>query len=128
MEKNELQKLERRAKRLVKKQGSYLLAYDVVGSRKVGAKIGYAKMYDYLVGWNALVNRRFRTCLTEGQISVERIFRNFGPILGDSGGGFFLDIKAIGQIAALAEKSLPFRLRFAVGADGWDKRIKELCA
>ncbi len=117
--------LVKKANRLIKKQGYFLFHYDVVGSRKFAEKRGYADLYDRLKKFHALVNKKFKNSIIKKEIGLGRELEKFRTIVGDSGGAYFSDSKTITPVAELAEKTLPFRLRWGIAGNGWGKKSFE---
>ena len=117
--------LARKANRLIKKQGYFLLHYDVVGSVKFAEKRGYADLYGRLEKFHALVNEKFKNCIVKKETGLNRELKKFRTIVGDSGGAYFFDSKVIIPITELAEKTLPFRLRWGIAKNGWDRKSFE---
>ena len=115
----------KKAKRLIKKQGYFLLYYDVVGSQNFAEKNGYKELYGRLKKFHALVNRRFKNSIVKKEIGLNRKLEKFRTIVGDSGGAYFSDCKVIIPIAELATETLPFRLRWGIAENGWDRKSFE---
>jgi hypothetical protein len=110
-----------RARELIGKQGFFLLLYDVIDSRKFSNKYGYKKLYGELGKFHKEVNRRFKDAIITHEIGLGTNLSRFRTIVGDGGGAYFSDIVVILPIIKLAEE-LPFKLRWNVAKDGWDKK------
>lgn len=118
-----IKQLQEEAEEILKEQDNFLLVYDVINSKDYQDSQDLLKK---LWAFNQDVNKQFQNHLSKGRVSTMRTFAQFNNILGDMGGGFLNSTKPIRDIVKLAEKTLPFDLRWAVGKDGWDKRIKDL--
>lgn len=110
-----------RARELTGKQGFFLFLYDVIGSQKFSEKHGYKKLYGELRKFHKEVNRRFKSAIVVHEIGLGAKLSRFRTIVGDGGGAYFSDIVVILPIIKLAE-ALPFKLRWEVAKDGWDKK------
>lgn len=119
---NDLDRLIKKAENIIKEQGCFLLLYDVVDSTKFAEKYGYKKLYKLLGGFHYAANRRFKKYILPKKISLERKLYKFRAIVGDSGGAYFSSPEVIKPIIELAEKMLPFKLRWGIARDGWDKK------
>jgi len=119
-----LSTLQKNATQILEQNGKFLLVYDVINSRLFISKKGYQEMYDLLDQFHEEINKRFEASITNGEISCQRTFTGFEKIIGDSGGCFFTDVTVIEPITTFAKQFLPFSLRWAIGEDGWDKRIR----
>ena len=113
------------ARKLIGKQGFFLFLYDVIGSRKFAEKQGYEKLYKELGKFHRKINRRFKSAIVVHEIGLGNKLFKFRTILGDSGGAYFSDIVVIIPIMTMAE-ALPFKLRWAVAKDGWDKKTRKI--
>lgn len=127
LSRTDLRRLIRQATKICTARGKFLLAYDVVNSRKVFTRLGYMSAVVALRAFRDKINKNFSSHSATGLIGTGRTFSNFDIIIGDSGGGFFYDTSVIEPIILMAEETLPFKLRWAVGADGWDEKIREIC-
>ncbi len=117
--------LKRKAKKIIGERRCFLLVYDVIGSRDYVKVYGYKKLYYYIHGFQKTVNWQFYRYLFTDKIAIGRELSKFETILGDTGGAYFSDIQVIKPIMDLANKILPFRLRWIVAKDGWDKNLKK---
>lgn len=118
-----IKQLQEEAEEILKEQDNFLLVYDVINSKDYQDSQDLLKK---LWAFNQDVNKQFQNHLSKGRVSTMRTFAQFNNILGDMGGGFLKSTEPITKIIKRAEKTLPFDLRWAVGRDGWDKRIKEI--
>lgn len=118
----ELERMVKKAENFIKEQNCFLLIYDVVGSTEFAEKYGYKKFYKLLGGFHYAVNRQFGKYILPKMIGLGRKLFRFRTIVGDSGGAYFSSIKAIEPIIELAEKTLPFKLRWGIARDAWDKK------
>ncbi len=122
---NNLQSLVKKARKFIDEQRCFLLVYDVIGSGDYAKYYGYEKLYGCLKSFQRAVNRRFCRDLFINEIALGKKLSKFETIVGDSGGAYFSDLKVIKPIMDLANKMLPFRLRWMVAKDGWDKKLKK---
>ena len=122
---NNLQSLVRKAEKFIKEQRCFLFVYDVIGSKNYVEKYDYTELYSCLHKFQKAVNRRFYRDIFTDEIAIGKELSKFETIVGDSGGAYFSDPKVIKPIMELADKMLPFKLRWLVAKDGWDKNLKK---
>ena len=113
-------KLYDRARILVREQGYFLLLFDVVNSKQYADEQGHKKLLDDLNRFCRIINRRFERSIIIHEIGIGRLLSNFELILGDGGGAYFSTARVIEQILRIAQ-ALPFKLRWTIAKDGWDK-------
>ncbi len=122
---NNLQSLVKKAKKFINERRCFLFVYDVIGSKNYAEFYGYKKLYGYPERFQKAVNRQFYRDIFTDEIALGRELSKFETIVGDSGGAYFSDLKVIKPIMDLADKMLPFKLRWTVARDGWDKNLKK---
>jgi len=118
-------KLITQAEKWINQQGFFLLIYDVIGSRKFAEEYGYKKLFGELWKFHKKINRKFQKIIVVHEIGLGNKLSRFRTILGDGGGAYFSDKNVIAPIIAIAEEILPFKLRWAIAQDGWDKKLKK---
>lgn len=107
--------LAQRARNLVRKQGYFLLLYDVIRSREYPARALHVQLREFI----AAVRQNFGSYLTVRTVGTRTI--DFDELIGDGGGGFFTSAEVMPGILRLAETMLPFAMRWNVAEDEWDR-------
>ncbi|MEK7464678.1 MAG: hypothetical protein AAB617_02780 [Patescibacteria group bacterium] len=112
-------------RKFIKKNGKFLLLFDVVGSKILGPEIGHRKMWKLMDNFMKRVNKKFPEHIVSGPLALKEL-RGFKRINSDGGIGFVSSVEVIDLIIEFSEKHLPFRLSWGVAEDEWDERCKRI--
>lgn len=122
--------LERQAKKIIEKQGYFLLAYDVVKSEYYIEKYGYNGLADEIESFHKKMNEKYAKYFIGkpmGKMPPKhepRILFGFTRIKGDAGVVFLRSFEPIRKIVTDAIHHLPFHVRWMTACDEWDKKLK----
>jgi len=119
-----------RAKKILEKQRSFLLIFDVKGSRNWHETIGTTELFARVDAFCRKVNRRFGDHIVHGELSSFNTHLNFfSRIISDGGGGYFNDAETVRKILEFARKELyPIEFWWNVAKDIWDKKNSRIIA
>ena len=123
-----------RAREFADEQGFFLLAYDVVGSRRYNAsdpehpELGYdeerVRMFlSSLDAFHNTVNRWFGGVIPKEPVNPRKP-NQMSSFVWDCGGVYLTDPAAVEPIVQLADVMLPFKLRWIVVHDEWEDEFK----
>jgi hypothetical protein len=122
--------LERQARKLIKKQGYFLLAYDVIRSRDYIEEHGYDDLSDTMEKFHKEMNEKHKDHFIGKPMGKmpprhePRIVFGFTGIKGDAGVAFLKNSEPIRDIVAYVKENLPFKVRWATARDEWDGKLK----
>ena len=114
--------LVRRARKILEKNDSFLLVFDVKGSKNWNATIGLEELYRRVDEFCRKVTKIYKKNIVRGERTGSSYFESFIRIIGDGGGGYFNSAEVITEIMALAHKELyPIEFWWNVAEDIWDE-------
>lgn len=112
-----------RARKMLEKQGSFLLVFDIKGCRNWNLTMGEKELFRRVDVFCSKVTREYSKYIVRGELNARSHIKSFRRILGDGGGGYFNDVEVIAKIMALAHKELhPIEFWWNVAQDVWDKK------
>jgi hypothetical protein len=112
-----------RARKILKKRNSFLLVFDVKGSRNWHKTLGAEELYKRVDDFCSEINRIFSKNIVSGECSTGLYVRKFSRLVGDGGCGYFDNAAVVGEIISLSkEKLYPIEFWWNVAKDIWDKK------
>jgi hypothetical protein len=118
-----------RAKKMLEKRDSFLLVFDVKGTRNWHETIGTRELFARVDAFCKKVNRLFGNHIVSGELNSFRNINSFDRIIGDGGGAYLNDAETVRKIMEFAKKELyPIEFWWNVAKDIWDKKNSGIIA
>lgn len=118
-----------RARKILEKKNSFLLVFDVKGTRNWHKIIGTKELFTRVDAFCKKVNRLFDDHIVSGELNSFHNINSFNRIIGDGGGGYLDDAETVRKILELARKELyPIEFWWNVAKDIWDKKNSGIIA